>query len=466
MQRDRMPWMFALASWLLTAGCIPDEQIAVSEPASPVIEGRGVLQAGDLSNAAALTYSATPAGADSVHAAALWAGDFDPTFAGGGMVFHSLSAYTRIGYSLLTQPDGQIIVSGTSGYVADGPAGCKAFLGRFNQNGSIDTTFAGGSGLRILQISTLPSSNCYMAKAVLQADGKIVVVTKRALDWGSDLLLLRFTANGSLDNTFGTGGVVTYYNYSLELRDVAVTSTGQIVLAGRSPNDSGDFFIERYSSAGVLLSHTDYGFLAGSTDILHGIRIQPDGKILAIGQVLMPGMASDIALARFNASGSVDTAFGFGGGLMIDVFGYNDMPGDVAVQGDGRILVGVGASYPPNNTTYLSLFRLNATGTAFDTTFAGTGQSYVSFGTGSSGVSGLALQSDGKILMGGVYNSNPALLRFTSSGALDNTFLGGGGFWFNASSNNVSGIALQPDGKIILGGISMDSSIRLSRHLK
>jgi uncharacterized delta-60 repeat protein len=435
-------------------------------------QAEGLLRAGDLSSAMALEYSVAPAGTGTVHAAALMPGDFDPTFAGGGMAFYSVNGPQYVVSSkTLTQPDGKIIVSGT---LTTSGIGCEAYVSRFNPNGSPDTTFAGGAGLMKVHLSTSP--NCYEAPAALQSDGKIVVAATRenfVYPTTSDIVLIRFNSNGYPDTTFGPSGGVTFHYGDRDIAsDVAVTWSGEIVVGGTFNNgfSASDFVVARFSNTGALLSSASYGFPSGNTDALARIKLQPDGKILAFGNTIAPGGYADFALARFNAWGSVDTSFGFGGGLRIDVFGYHDGAGALAVQPDGKILVGGDSYRASNDRHYMTLFRLNASGTAFDPAFGGgSGQAYVTFGAGTINlIADLALQSDGKIVAAGRYNSDVALLRFTPGGALDNTFLGGGGFWFDTAPNSVdatTGVALQPDGKIILGG-SSDNILRLSRHLK
>jgi len=440
----------------------------VDEPQSPE-PSDGLLKAGDPANAVILE----PAGvlADgTVRAAALTPGDRDSTFAGGGVSTYPVSGVSSVTVnSTLFQTDGKIVVSGMlTGY------GCHAYVSRFTSNGMPDPTF-GDNGMAKLQISNGP--NCHGASAALLPDGKIILATTRenssVSPATSDYVVVRLNANGSQDYAFNP----IIYNVSEVDRavDVKVTSTGVIVLGGwsRLSNGGNDFIIARFSSTGSMLSIAHFDFQGGN-DILNRITLQPDGKILAVGRTSASTGYTDFALARFTSAGAVDTMFGSGGGRRLDAFGHNDVALSVAVQGDGKILVGGSAYHPSSSTTILALFRLNATGTAFDTAFGNSGQAYANPGnTAGRGTTSqaLAIQADGKIVSAGnsLYGGSQdvSLVRFTPSGTLDSTFLGGGGYWFEPSPNSAdstSSVLLQTDGKILVGGTSA-TAIRLSRHV-
>ncbi|NMO15911.1 hypothetical protein HPC49_24205 [Pyxidicoccus fallax] len=433
------------------------------------------LHAGPPSRVMDLSASADFAGSGPSLASLVAPGDFDPSFGTGGMALYQLSGATLRVDSVLVQPDDRLVVTGR----LRSSTGCGVFASRYNADGTVDTTFAGGTGL----VTTLLASgtcNATPAPAALQPDGKIVIASTRDQAGPTDFALLRYTASGAPDTTFGSGGLVIY-NYVMydHATDVAIQPDGRILLAGASSNNTNlDFVVARFTSTGALDStfgfggRATYGFASGSNDSLSDMVLQPDGKVLVVGLTYTPG-TPDFGLVRFTASGALDSSFGSGGALKINLFGSTDQAMAVAVQTDGKILVGGNAYYPAGSQYYMTLLRLNASGTAYDTTFNGSGQAYLSFGPTDNIITHLAIQADGKIVAGGYtsltsrgYNFDAALVRFLPTGALDSSFAGGGGFTyegFTDSHDLTGGIGFQSDGKIIVGGTSANS-IRLSRH--
>jgi uncharacterized delta-60 repeat protein len=184
-------------------------------------------------------------------------------------------------------------------------------------------------------------------------------------------------------------------------------------------------------------------------DSVFGVVVQPDGKIIVGGTftIYNGDAATPDHLLRLNANGTRDTTFNPGGA------GFNGSVASVALQPDGKIIVGGNFNSYNNTSTPIAVVRLNADGTR-DTTFnpGGTGA------TGALGlqlVDALLVQPDGKILVGGnflFYNGDDAapdnLLRLNADGSRDTTFNPGGA----GTNNGVLSLALQPDGKIIVGG--------------
>ena len=406
-------------------------------------------------------------------AEAVTPGDFDASFGSGGLALYSVTSFNNLtSDSMVLQADGKIVGSGT----LKDSNGCYVFVARYNSDGSPDGTFAGGSGISITQISV--NSNCYSAHVDLQSSGKLVVAATRDDSSSSDFVLLRYHANGSLDSTFGVGGMVVH-NYVLhdQARDVVVQPDDKILLAGFSSNNNNtDFVIVRFTSSGYV--DTSFGFSGraildfnnGSNDNLSEIALQPNGKILAVGYTFSSS-APDFALARFHSSGSRDYSFGSSGRQILDIFGSTDIAHAIAVQSDGRILVAGDAYHSSLSRYYMTILRLNSNATAFDSSFGNSGATYVSFGPTWNVISDVALQSDGKIVAAGYTdarnaNYDVALLRYNSNGSLDSAFLGDGGFSFDVPTNSHDlgkSLAIQNDGKILVGGDSSDR-IMFTRH--
>src|SRR6185437_3540149 len=198
-------------------------------------------------------------------------------------------------WSVALQPDGKLVVAGSTA----GPSGDAFALARYTPTGALDTTF--GSSGRV--ITGFGGDQDWAQAVAVQADGKIVAAGKtghQCCGGTFDFALARYTAGGTPDTTFGTGGKVT----------------------------------------------TDF---AGSTDNAHALVIQADGKILAGGERLPGGNASgasfDFALARYQPGGALDPAFGAGGLVTTDFPGHNDHTYALALQQDGRV-VAAGDSSP------------------------------------------------------------------------------------------------------------------------
>jgi len=206
----------------------------------------------------------------------------------------------------------------------------------------------------------------------------------------------------------------------------------------------------------------------GRSDIANGIAIQPvDGKIVAVGYNFVPPSATqDFALARYNVDGSLDSGFNSTGVAITD-FAGRDTGFDVAVQSDGKIIISGQVCAAPNTkgACDVALARYTTAG-VLDTTFSTDGKVTTDYnlqGNGSKG--GLAIQSNGKILVGGyMYNGKDndfAVYRYKANGALDKKFSTDGkvNFGFGKGTQDYAeDIVLQSDGKILVVGETCDST--------
>jgi uncharacterized delta-60 repeat protein len=219
----------------------------------------------------------------------------------------------------------------------------------------------------------------------------------------------------------------------------------------------------------------DFTFGAGSGKILinagfsndrcRQILMQPDGKILVAGS-MMPGSSTDMSLIRLLPDGSLDLAFNGTGMVVTDNAGQSDFGMALALQPDGKILV---AGYTSNGTDNdFLLLRYHGDGTP-DLSFNGTGMVITSIGSGDDLVSSIALQNDGRIMVAGTaWNGSDndfAVVRYTSTGALDTTFNTTGKVvtdfdgHFNESA---SGVVVQSSGRIVVAGTSEGGGTNLA----
>jgi uncharacterized delta-60 repeat protein len=271
---------------------------------------------------------------------------------------------------------------------------------------------------------------------------------------------------GDLDAGFGNGGKATISlpGKSIFNTAAAMQADGKIVVVGYT-QDSDGFVVARLNTDGSLdTSFGDNGrvitVIFGRQDSANAIALQADGKIVVAGGAWKGGTftSQDFALARYNADGSLDTNFGSGGKVTTDFFGTGDQAWTVAVQTDGKIIVGGIATKPGNNSGDFALAQYNTNG-SLDTSFGADGKVVTDFGQGDS-LSGIAIQPDGKIVGAGFTGtSSPnsfdfALARYNADGTLDSSFGTGGKtttdfFGFN---DDALAVKLARNGTIVVGG--------------
>jgi uncharacterized delta-60 repeat protein len=289
----------------------------------------------------------------------------------------------------------------------------------------------------------------------------------------------RIVPVGQLDPAFGVGGVVVTDASPTHEGDgivrVAVLDNGQILTIGTAFGTSGSGFrpvFSRYDSDGSLdLTFGKDGFAydsAGFSDISDA-ALQADGKIVVVGQIPGPGTI-DFGVARYNPDGTRDLTFGRNGFAQADIDrGKRDIPTSVAIQADGKIVVG-GISAPDGTSNFqAALARFNPNGT-LDTAFANQGTLRTAFSTQTYAYS-LALQdSDGSIYLGGSIfrpgtGDDFALLRFDAAGKLDPSFGSDGLVAIDLGSGDVARkVLLQPDGNLVLAG-EVGPNVGLARLL-
>lgn len=265
-----------------------------------------------------------------------------------------------------------------------------------------------------------------------------------------------------LDLSFNTTGTSIIFGSGLAINDAAIQSDGKVVLSASGPD--GIFFM-RYNTDGTFDTGSGVAIVPGVN--AQAIAIQPDGKILVAGwDVDTDLLATVIIIVRFNPDGSRDSSFG-NVGIVSTPIGSGGIPlgNDMALQSDGKIVI-AGSYTAPGNDRDILVMRYNTNGT-LDTSFSGNG--YLAFDSGNDlpddGRS-VAIQSDGKILVGGttdvsIGGQNFTLARFTSTGIADPSFGGGDGVVlsdFSLGDDGIEDIKVLPDGKIMAGGSATQSS--------
>ncbi|MHA2219539.1 MAG: DUF4215 domain-containing protein [Candidatus Hodarchaeales archaeon] len=318
-------------------------------------------------------------------------GTLDSTFGSGGVVTYSGGRFFAL--TVAVQDDGKIVVGGSDSFD-------DLLLLRYNSNGTLDDTF-GSSGVVTYDMGLWDSR----AKSIaMQADGKIVVGGEYFSDIIS-FLILRYDTDGTLDNTFGTGGRVFVYD-SEELSDLAIQSDGKIIVTGSSTGEENTprgVIVVRLNSDGTPDSSFGTGgqviYDGGLTEFGQGLVLQNDGKIIIVGYSLNSSREIfgyyEILLLRYNNNGTLDNSFGTGGVAIYDLTPFDDFALSVNIDITERIIV-LGKS---GNNMFITRFNNNGT---LDATFGNDGIVAYGFGgNGWSGQDGLALQADGKIVIAG-----------------------------------------------------------------
>jgi uncharacterized delta-60 repeat protein len=329
---------------------------------------------------------------------------------------------------MAVQPDSRIVLGGYS--LEDDGFGNfypRSLLIRLNANGSIDNTFTNNHGTFGGIISSL----------ALQPDGKILIAGDivTSVNGTNHYNLVRLTTNGTVDTNFqfGADGII---------HSVKLQTDGKILLAGYSiGSDTNRNGIARLNADGTR----DASFQPGTdaTSSLIACAVQSDGKLACIGSYVYVGGTNRNGIVRLNPNGSVDLNFHPSTGAP------NNASAAIALQGDGRILIGGGFTLV-NNTNRERLARLNNDGTLDP-----------GFNPGSSinaGVNSLAIQADGKVIIGGDFTivggaARNRVARLNANGTLDTSFDPDAG---PAGPYNgflrVAVVAVQPDGKVLVGG--------------
>ncbi|MDQ6656227.1 MAG: dockerin type I domain-containing protein [Verrucomicrobiota bacterium] len=382
-------------------------------------------------------------------------GDLDPTFGTGGKVVTDFNNSTDWLSRVAVQPDGKIIAIG------DTHPSHKGALIRYNPDGTLDATF--GSGGKVITPASVRES---AAGLLLLPDGKIM--TSGSIDLPSmqdtSFALVRFNADGSIDPTFGNGGIVATNIASRDDKAYAIARQpdGKIVAAGRrgiqiepAQQRKGNVALVRYNPAGPL--DATFGnsgivinkFGQGLESYALQLIIQPNGKLVIAGE-----SSYEFLVARYNSNGTLDSTFGNGGYRLANFSSNWDGATDALLQPDGKIVL-VGWSELNSAFDSFALARFNADG-SFDQGF-GNGGKVLLVDRGD--LNAVVRQSDGKLIAigSGNYTNDPAfhLLRFEIDGALDSTWGSGGSVTtdFGQPTEGVA-LALQPDGKLIVGGLT------------
>jgi len=397
-------------------------------------------------------------------------GELDPSFGIGGKVQAPFGPESY-GGGVAVQPDGKILAVGT-------PEASQGFsVARLLPNCSLDPSWGEGG------VVTTPLGKFASAfDLAVQPDGKVVVAGEAPGTKNEDFAVVRYLANGTPDPGFGGGDGIVVVPVGTEGdqgRVVAIGPGGRIAVAGISDipsnrNAVGVAMLESdgtpeaaFAGDGTTLVQTE----SGEDDRGEGVDFQSDGKIV-IADSTGAGIGDGFTLIRLGLDGKPDSSFGGDGVVETPIPGEGGVEegriSDVLVQPDGKI-VGGGYGVDSVGVTMETVIKFEVV------RYLSNGELDPGFGSG--GMVGvrlpspysfgrkLALAANGKLILGGTYDANPApleeneapaLMRFNSNGSLDSSF-GSGGIVVEplasgVEEESIEGLALQPDGKIVTGG--------------
>ncbi len=299
-------------------------------------------------------------------------------------------------------------------------------IARLTSSGSLDSTFAAGVGVS--------GASAVVYAIAVQSDDKILIAGDFNNYAGTARnRIARLHANGALDTTFNPGA-----GPGASIQDIAIQGDGKILVVGVFTSYGGRNYLARLNSDGSL--DTTYMATGGPDGPTYSIALQSDGKSIIGGSFWNVSSTWRYGVARMNTDGTLDTTFSVGNGP-------NNWVLAVAVQPDGKILIAgrfANVDSQPRN----GIARLDSTGGVDGSFTASPGVQ----ATSTMQVSTLAIQSDGKIVLGGFFDTIDGMARknigrVNSDGSLDTAFSPGSG-----ANNGVATLSLLPDARIIIGG--------------
>lgn len=363
-------------------------------------------------------------------------GDLDASFGNGGQLNSDPTAFTESPADAVLDPQGRMVVV-FSGFPKE--AANRAFVARYLANGEIDGSFGSGGVTEIPWTTTNESQG--PAGVAIDGQGRIVVGGDAVKGVrGFDIAAARLLPGGTLDPSFGEGGVVTIDvpGDGFDVGEsVAVDSLGRVLVAGRAiktggPTPQSSMTVVRWTEAGV--PDPTFGEKGIAKVNVAGLP-QAGASTLALdgsGRLVVGGSAGDEKgsspiVARLLDDGSLDPSFGGGGIVPVNFrIGSSSSVDSLVLDGEKIVVTG---DFKDESTRGLGVGRLLPNGAA-DVSFAGSGTTTVTLAGADVFANALALDPAGRLIVGGLVQeslaANAALFRFTSAGASDPTFGNGG----------------------------------------
>jgi uncharacterized delta-60 repeat protein len=415
---------------------------------------------------------------------------FDP---GTGVEIDDPAMYGRVINSVALQSDGKVLIGGFFNHVS---GASRTSLARLHANGSLDTTFNvgisadGGGDPRVNSVAAQPDGKVLVGgefnsvngtsrngiarlnadgsldasfsveltngvlagvtSLAMQADGKVLLSGLFYVDCEGacyQVFLIRLNADGSRDTGFNSETEFGNDPFFPIVKSVAVQADGKVLLGGSftTVNGTNRNGIVRFNVNGTLdgTFNPGTGITGGDDPVVHSVAAQPDGKVLIGGRFTLVNGTNRNGIARLNANGSLDDSFNPRPGTNSTVY-------SVTLQTNARVFLG-GDFSEINGVPRTRIGRLNSDGSLDSSFNPGSGIN--------STVASLAVQPDGKVLIGGHFTTvqelrRSAIARLHANGSADSTFDAAltGDVRFNNGKVVVYSVVMQPDGKVLIGG--------------
>ena len=365
-------------------------------------------------------------------------GELDPTFGHDGRVTTDVSpGFFSAARDVALSSTGQIVAVGNTcgAAVCPGPGNMLAdiAIARYRRDGSLDRRFS-ENGRKVTELTRLRDNIAYAV--AVQPDDKIVVVGCAACELhGSNMVVLRYQADGRLDRAFGDNGIRSIdFGRASEAFDVALSPDGAITIAGcvgcsahhwsgDRPTSKSDMAVARITPEGQLdktfgsegLARVSFG---QRHDEARALALLPDGSVIAAGCATCDGDFSDVAVARLDAEGVLDETFGDGGKVRTDL-GADDDASGIAMDGDDVVVAG-------GSGRRMAVVRYQGGG-ALDPTFASDGSARLRLPTDPSRANDVVVASGGAVMLGSTLRGDGAeedwvLVRLGRHGDIDTAF--------------------------------------------
>jgi len=414
-------------------------------------------------------------------------GDLDPTFGVGGKVMTDFNHSTDWANAVAIQPDGKFVVVGTT-YKQNDFSDEDFAVARYNTDGTLDSSFGSGGKVH----TDFPGLAAVPSSVLLQPDAKILVVggAYPLFTFLGNIEMVRYNSNGNLDRSFGDNGIVTtVLDAGSYANAVVQQSDGKIIVAGTlfvdvviGDQSDTDFVLVRYNRNGSLDTTFGNGGVVstdffGKEDDAFSVLLQPDGKIVAVGSANDPASYYDFAAVRYLNNGTIDETFGTSGTVTTDFGDQNfDRARSAVLLPNGKIIAAGFAISQGGGVQNFAVARYTKDG-VLDNGFSNDGKQQITFDNCCQSANQVLLQPDGKIITVGYANTEDSdsdflLARLNPNGSLDSTFGVAGKVRtsFGDLNGGANGAALQQDGKIVAVGFQATfsnhwSEFALARYL-
>jgi len=389
--------------------------------------------------------------------ATAWSGVLDRSFGTGGTVTTDFAGIGNhdTAASLLVLPNGRIVAAGAAGVL--GRIGLTDFgLARYNPDGSLDASFGDGG-----KVSTDLGGEDRINAMVAAPGGRLLVAGRGSAEEDADFALARYNTDGSLDRTFGAGGIVmTDFGLDDQARALALQDDGTVIAAGVTRSTQDQFVtglaLARYRPNGSL--DRSFGvdgivttFLP-NTDGVRGLVLQADGRIVA---------ATERMLVRYNTDGTLDNRFGHEGMTFVN---FGDQSSEVTtLAAQGNKLIAAGSARTDDQRQLFALARYDRHGQV-DASFGQGGFVTTDVGVGAQ-INAVAVRSGTLIAAGragGESSFDFALARYHPDGTLDRRFGDAGKLVTDIHGNaydEIRALAWQPDGKLVAAGEAYTTNV-------